>query len=246
MKLDKRSTQPLYAQLKELLNDRIQKGEYVPGVKIPSELALCQELDLSRPTVRQAISDLVTEGVLVIIKGKGTFVASEPEKIELKGFNAFAFSFLSARDLDGLENLAVSTIESDAELAKIFTAAGGTGHTGYWRIQWQLVDEGRAFAVCQSHVPVYMFPELGSDLRQNRRMIEIMANKYAYLPQKASCRLSVRPAYQDEARQLDIARNSPVLVSSGRLVSRSGNVCEAVTAVMRSDLVTLGLDGGRS
>lgn len=246
MKLDKRSTQPLYAQLKELLSDRIRKGDYAPGEKIPSELTLCEELDLSRPTIRQAISELVTEGMLVIVKGKGTFVASEPDKIELKGFNAFAFSFLSARDLDGLSNLTCGMVEADSDSARIFSAAGGTGHTGYWQIQWHLEDEGRAFAICQALVPVYMFPELGSDLQQNRRMIEITANKYAYLPQKANCRILVRPADNHEARQLDIARNSPVLVSTGRLVSRSGNVCEAVTAVMRADLVTLGLDAGRS
>jgi len=93
MKLDKRSTQPLYAQLKELLVERIQQGTYKPGQQIPSELALCEELDLSRPTVRQAIAELVTEGILTILKGKGTFVAAEPERIEIKGFNPFTFSF---------------------------------------------------------------------------------------------------------------------------------------------------------
>ena len=73
MKLDKRSSQPLYAQLKEVLVERIQQDVYQSGQQIPSELALCEELSLSRPTVRQAIAELVAEGVLVIVKGKGTF-----------------------------------------------------------------------------------------------------------------------------------------------------------------------------
>jgi GntR family transcriptional regulator len=231
MKLDKRSTQPLYAQLKELLNERIRQGVYQPGQQIPSELALCEELTLSRPTVRQAISELVTEGILVIVKGKGTFVASEAERIELKGFNAFAFSFLSARELDGLDDLSISTLE---------------GNPPCWSIKWQLENDGQIFAICQSVIPVAMFPDLADDIRHNRRMIEITANKYAYLPQKASCRILVRPASTEEARQLDIARNSPVLVASSRLTSRSGNICESVTAIMRADLVTLGLDAGRS
>ncbi|MGI6327273.1 MAG: GntR family transcriptional regulator [Saccharofermentanales bacterium] len=246
MKLDRRSTIPLYAQLKELLSDRIRAGDYAPGEKIPSELAFCKELDLSRPTVRQAISELVTEGILIIVKGKGTFVAPEPEKIELKGFNAFAFSFLSARELDGLHDLTVEMVEADSETGRLFDTAGGTGHAGYWKIQWQLTDEDRVFALCQSLIPVYMFPELGNDLKQKRRMIEITANKYAYLPQRANCKIAVRPADHQEARELDIARNSPVLVSTSRLVSRSGNVCEVVRAVMRADLVTIRLDAGRS
>ena len=246
MKLDKRSTQPLYAQLKELLNERIRQGDYQPGQQIPSELALCDELSLSRPTVRQAIAELVTEGILVIVKGKGTFVASEPEKIDLKGFNAFAFSFLSARDMEGLDDLTVSTLEGNPELTRIFGSSGAVANPPCWSIKWQLVTDGQVFAICQSLIPVAMFPELGDDLRHNRRMIDITANKYAYLPQKANCKILVRPAGSEEARQLDIARNASVLVANSRLVSRSGNVCESVTAVMRADLVTLGLDAGRS
>lgn len=246
MKLDKRSTQPLYAQLKELLNERIRQGTYQPGQQIPSELALCEELSLSRPTVRQAIAELVTEGILVIIKGKGTFVASEPERIELKGFNAFAFSFLSARELDGLDDLTISRLEGNAELNKIFAAPGNPASQPVWSVSWRLEADGQTFAVCQSMIPVAMFPELADDLHHNRRMIDITANKYAYLPQKASCRIFVRPAGSEEARALDIARNAPVLVAASRLTSRSGNVCESVTVIMRADLVTLGLDAGRS
>ncbi len=246
MKLDKRSTQPLYAQLKDLLNERIQQGAYQAGQQIPSELALCEELDLSRPTVRQAIAELVTEGILVIVKGKGTFVAAEPNRIDLKGFNPFTFSFLSARNLEGFLELSISTIEGDSETDRIFGVAGGAGHPGYWSIQWQIANAGQIFVSCQSLIPVYMFPDLGRDMQQNRRMIDITANKYAYLPQKSTCRIMVRPADSKEARTLDISRSAPVLEAFSRLISRSGNVCETVTAVMRADLVTLGLDAGRS
>lgn len=72
MRLDRHSSIPLYAQLRELLVEQIQDGFYKPGDRVPSELTLCEEHDLSRPTVRQAISDLVADGILVIEKGKGT------------------------------------------------------------------------------------------------------------------------------------------------------------------------------
>ncbi len=246
MKLDKRSTQPLYAQLKEMLSDRIREGIYLPGQKIPSELKLCEELDLSRPTVRQAISELVTEGILVIQKGKGTFVASEPERIDLQGFNAFAFSLLSVKDLDGLEAMTVAVKSSDSETDKVFESTGSAGNPGYWTIRWQMSFGDNVFAICRSLIPVSMFPELGSDLEKHKRMIEITANKYAYLPQKAACQILVRPADSSEAGQLDIARNSPVLVATSRLRSRSGNICEQIQSVMRADLVALGLEAGRS
>jgi len=246
MKLDKRSTVPLYIQLKELLQERIRQQIYAPGQQIPSELVLCQELTLSRPTVRQAIAELVSEGLLVIVKGKGTFVAAEPERVELKGFHSASFSLLSARSLEAMNELLVETLTGDADLDKLFGLTGTTGQAGYWSVTWQQEEDGQRYVACQSVIPVYMFPELGPDLRQGKRMVDLLANKYAYLPQKATCRLYVRQARLEESRLLDISRSAPVLVSTSRLLSRSGNICEISTAVMRSDLVAVGLDSGRS
>jgi GntR family transcriptional regulator len=246
MKIDRRSTQPLYAQLKQLLIDRIRQQDYAPGQQIPSEMALCQELSLSRPTVRQAIAELVSEGILVIVKGKGTFVADEPQRIEIKNAGANLFSLLSARSFDLLIDLQVDTITGEGEIDRLFGITDGTGHGGYWSIAWRQEEEGQIYVFCRSLIPVYMFPELGPDLQQGKRLIDIMANKYAYLPQKTSGRLFVRQARLEESQILDISRNAPVLVLSSRLTSRSGNVCEISTAVLRSDLVSLGLDTGRS
>jgi len=246
MKIDRRSTQPLYAQLKQLLIDRIRQQAYEPGQQIPSEMALCQELSLSRPTVRQAIAELVSEGILVIIKGKGTFVADEPERIEIKNVTANLFSLLSARSLDLMVDLQPDAIDADSEIDRLFGITDAPTRSGYWSIAWQQQEEGQIYACCKSLIPVYMFPELGPDLEKGKRMIDIVANKYAYLPQKTSARLFVRQARLDESQILDISRNAPVLVLSSRLTSRSGNICEISTTALRSDLVSLGLDTGRS
>ncbi|MFC7392691.1 GntR family transcriptional regulator [Scopulibacillus cellulosilyticus] len=67
---------PLYYQLKEDLLCRIQKGEYHPGDQFPSEVKLAEEYKVSRPTVRQAMAELVQEGYLTRGRGRGTFVNS--------------------------------------------------------------------------------------------------------------------------------------------------------------------------
>ncbi|WP_274650843.1 GntR family transcriptional regulator [Paenibacillus humicola] len=80
---------PLYLQLKEVITEKIENGEWLPGEKIPTEDSLQKQFDISRITVRQAISDLVVSGLLTRIQGKGTFVA-EPKlaniRPELTGF----------------------------------------------------------------------------------------------------------------------------------------------------------------
>ncbi|WP_134703738.1 GntR family transcriptional regulator [Ammoniphilus sp. YIM 78166] len=67
---------PLYYQLKEILKEKIEGGEWSPGDQIPNEIQLASDYKISRSTVRQAILDLVREGLLNRKQGKGTFVAA--------------------------------------------------------------------------------------------------------------------------------------------------------------------------
>jgi GntR family transcriptional regulator len=67
---------PLYRLVKAKLKEFISARHLKPGDPIPPEQKLCAELNVSRGTVRVAISDLVREGVLQRYQGRGTFVAS--------------------------------------------------------------------------------------------------------------------------------------------------------------------------
>lgn len=71
---------PLYHQIQHLIRHRIHSGLYPPGTQIPSEHELCQELAVSRVTLREALRELVRENLLVKVQGKGTFVSSNPPK----------------------------------------------------------------------------------------------------------------------------------------------------------------------
>ena len=68
--------QPLYRQIKQLLTERLESGEWRPGEPIPSEIELAQRFSVSQGTVRKAVAELAGENVLVRRQGRGTFVAS--------------------------------------------------------------------------------------------------------------------------------------------------------------------------
>jgi GntR family transcriptional regulator len=78
LNMDRNSPIPLYYQLKQILLDKILKGEWKPGELIPSENQLQEDFSVSRTTVRQTLSELVTEGYLNRQRGRGTFIA-EPK-----------------------------------------------------------------------------------------------------------------------------------------------------------------------
>lgn len=75
LKIDRNSPVPLYHQLKQLIMDEIKSGEIKAGTLLPSEMEICNTLNFSRPTVRQALNAMVADGYLIRKKGKGTFVS---------------------------------------------------------------------------------------------------------------------------------------------------------------------------
>ncbi|PFW58531.1 GntR family transcriptional regulator [Bacillus wiedmannii] len=81
---------PLYHQLMERLKDSIEKGHWVLGDKIPSENQLMDQFGVSRNTAKKAIEELVQEGILYRIQGKGTFVAKPKLQQSLMGFYSFS------------------------------------------------------------------------------------------------------------------------------------------------------------
>ncbi len=73
-KLDKHSYVPAYAQLAQILRQRISGEIYTPGSRLPSETAIARSFKVSAMTVRQAVGVLVDEGLVERIQGRGTFV----------------------------------------------------------------------------------------------------------------------------------------------------------------------------
>ncbi|SDY48553.1 GntR family transcriptional regulator [Micromonospora pattaloongensis] len=69
-----------WKQLAERLRLAIRSGELPPGQRFPSELSLVQQYDLSRITVRRALAQLRNEGLIVVAKSRGTFVADQQER----------------------------------------------------------------------------------------------------------------------------------------------------------------------
>ena len=71
---------PLYSQIKALILQSLQAGEWKPGEAIPSEMDLATRYRVSQGTVRKAIDELATSNLVVRRQGKGTFVATHAEQ----------------------------------------------------------------------------------------------------------------------------------------------------------------------
>ena len=88
-KLQSDSSSPLYHQLMQRLSEDIEKGKYPVGARIPPEHELEAVYQVSRVTVRRALAELTSEGLLEKKQGKGTFVSTPRISQDLKNIHSF-------------------------------------------------------------------------------------------------------------------------------------------------------------
>jgi GntR family transcriptional regulator len=75
--IDRSSPVPYYLQLSTLMQQAIDRGEYCPGDRLPTESDLCRDYDLARSTVRETLRHLVDEGRVKVVPRRGAFVAEQ-------------------------------------------------------------------------------------------------------------------------------------------------------------------------
>ena len=119
------SFQPLYLQIKALLERSLDAGEWRPGAAIPSENVLAARFGVSQGTVRKAIAALAADNLVVRRQGKGTFVATHTEE------KSSLFRFLRIRRNDGDDEYPGSRLldvrrgKASAEAARLLDLEAG-------------------------------------------------------------------------------------------------------------------------
>jgi len=121
----KKLPQEIVARIKNL----IVENKLKPGDRIPSELELSRLFGVSRPTVREAVKSLLSQNIIEIARGKGTFVSRTPGISDdplgldfVSDYNSVLFSLIEARNLiePGAASLAAKNADSE-DIARIET-----------------------------------------------------------------------------------------------------------------------------
>ncbi len=131
LKIDHQSAVPLHKQAELILRKLIEKEEYVNGKLLPKETDLSEQLKISRNTLRQAISQLVTEGLLVRKKGVGTRVIEKrifsesnnwlsfSQEMEVLNIDIHNFELSIKRQLPSKEAQAFFEVDDSEKLFKV-------------------------------------------------------------------------------------------------------------------------------
>lgn len=172
--LNKNSATPIYAQLEEYIKDNIKNKVYLSGTALPTEREFTELFGVSRMTVRQAISNLVNEGVLYKIKSKGAFVSKEIIEKQLE-IQSFSQDMRGRGHVPGSKLIELTKIIPDEEVRKNLGLADT--EEVYFLNRLRLAD-GEPMAMEYCYIPYKYFPDLNKYNMEHCSLYEIMINDY--------------------------------------------------------------------
>jgi GntR family transcriptional regulator len=229
-----RRSVPLYLQLEQIIKSRVLKGEFLPGDKIPTEKELCETYQVSTITVRQAILNLVKEGLLYRRQGKGTFISD----VETKNLKKIQF----AGNIDGfiknglkLSKIEVLSIEKTIPPSKISRALSIPSDMEIVEIIRRRDTDDVPIAYLKSYLPL----EIGKKIKKKdlkcQSMLQVLRNKLAIQVSTGTHNIEAVAADYDVSNVLALEMFSPVLYAELHMFTKEKQPIEFTQAFFRPD-----------
>ncbi len=236
MVLDHKSTIPLHKQAEDMLRRLIDKQEYREGKLLPNEVELASSLNISRNTLRQAINQLVFEGLLVRKKGVGTKVARRA----ITGGVQNWLSFSQEMKMLGIEirnyELRVHFQKPSPEIASFFEVDTETNCVVMERLRGNTSFPFVRFIS-------YFNPNLPFNGNENYNMplYEMMEKNYGIIVKTSREEVSARLAGEQLAHLLQISPGDPILIRKRFVYDVNGVPVEYNIGYYRADSFTYSL-----
>ena len=224
------ASQPLYHRVYREIAKGIESGILHPGDRLPSERSLCEQLGVSRATVRRAVEELTADG-LVEARGRGSFVRDdavmEPPNT-LMSLNEVARS----RGLDPTSLVLRAEVRAATiDEADAFAIAPGADLFELERLR---MLDGLPISVDINRVPLRILPGAPEIEWATASLYEAL-EAAGSPPARADYELEARPAGARQAELLGLAPDAPVLYATTVAIGDDGRVVDLGRTVYRAD-----------
>ena len=226
------SSQPMYLQISDSIARRIRSGELAVGVRLPPERQLCQELAVSRMTVRQALLTLQDQGLIECRPGVGNFVSKPRIELPVDVLVGF-FDNIAHRGLEPGSRLLVL----ERQLAGRSVAQAlhlGLGDSVYYLHRLRLANDV-PMALEHSYFPVQCCPGLENHDLEKRSVYAVLAENYGIVLDYAEQSLQATVARPHESRLLEIATGTPLMLLERVTFDERGQRVEYAKDLYRGD-----------
>jgi len=204
------SFKPLYAQVKERLIRRLVDGTWPPGMALPSEMDLAEELQVSQGTVRKALDVMTADNLLIRRQGRGTFVA-EPEESRI------LFQFFHMKPDDGERAFPQSVVLKWTRATPTSAEATPLGldpSAKVWRIERIRSINGSPVIVETITIPADRFEGFETLDAIPNNVYELYSRRWGITIAQSEERLKAIAASQRDARHLGCRAGEPLLLIS--------------------------------
>lgn len=233
MKLRREAPTPLYLQLKHALVADIDAGQYKPHERLMSERELGEKFRVSRMTVRQALTEMIREGILYTQVGKGTYV-SESKKIkqELKTLTGFTQDMAARGAVVSAHVLDARLIPATLTLAAIFAVSMNTELVLLSRLR---LSDGIPLAIEEAYIRHQVCPGILEYDFSKESLYNVLATRYNTILVRAEQTMEAGLATPKEAELLQISSPSPVLRIERLSYNEQNLLVEYVKSTYRGD-----------
>jgi GntR family transcriptional regulator len=220
---------PKYYQLKRQLLELTRT--MAPGTPVPPERELARAYGTSRTTVRQALAELVIEGRLLRMQGRGTFVAM-PKVAQMLELSSYTEG-MRAQGLNP-QTVVLDTgyIAADDELAALLGIRPGSRVLRIHRLR---LADGEPMSVDASHLSARRFPGLRRSLDRHASLYEALATDYGVEIAEARETIETGLADPRDARLLGVDVGMPLLLLSRQAFDSAGAPVEWAQSRYRGD-----------
>lgn len=222
---------PLHEQVRTYLLEAIERGELAPGQMLPQEREYASRFGISLAPVRQAILDLVKEGYLYRVRGRGTFVCEPKVEEKINILSSFAES-MHAKGLHAemriVEQRRMPVPPEAAPLRRTHT-----NHVLSLRRVASIAGEPVAFL--SAYLPAQLVPGLEHMDLQGKSLYRTLDEHYGIVLARAESSIEVARCGRDEAQLLEVPRGTPLLKVEGLTYDVNDRLIELSQVLYRAD-----------
>lgn len=234
---------PLYAQLKEALILAIKKGELAPGDRLPSQRELRETYKMSHMTIRRAIDELINEGVIHSIHGKGLYVAERKVPTQTRSLTGFYENTRRLGRKPSNRVLDARIIGASTALADQLAVEVGM-HLVYIR-RLRLVDDS-PMSIATNYLPHHLCPDLLKHDLADNSLYTLLREVYGYNLAAYTATISAALANEEQARLLEIARPAALITEEQVTLLENGLAIDFSRSSTRGDQYYFQIQEGHS
>lgn len=224
---------PRYYQIVYDLEKRLQDNYYAPGERLPSEKELEVTFGVSRITVRRALEEMVKQGLVTRLRGKGTYAAVNFERPNFPKFTGLIDNLFMIGRGAVIKVVSIEEVLSPPKVSVALRLKGSDVPTT--RIQRVLVVHGRRYAYHQNFYPLLIGRKIRKPELFKYPLLEILENRLHIPIIEVRQVIEAVVADTEVAEQLEVSFGSPLLFVERTLLGEKGTPVGFTQAYYRGD-----------